>query len=56
MADKGIRFEMGREECGDDHLVMGFIQHVDILRRKAISATPTRRSSPAWSQSAASST
>jgi DNA-binding transcriptional ArsR family regulator len=36
MADKDIRFEMGREDTRPMiHLVMGFIQRVDILRRKA---------------------
>ena len=36
MADKGIRFEMAREDSRRMiHLVMGFIQRVDILRRKA---------------------
>ena len=36
MADKGIRFEMVREDSRRMiHLVMGFIQRVDILRRKA---------------------
>jgi hypothetical protein len=54
MADKGIRFEMAREDSRRMiHLVMGFIQRVDTLRRKA---TWTRRSSPAWSRSAASTT
>ena len=36
MADKDIRFEMGREDTRPMiHLVMGFIQRVDTLRRKA---------------------
>ena len=36
MTDKGIRFEMGRKDSRPMiHLIMGFIQRVDILRRKA---------------------
>ncbi len=36
MVDKGIRFEMAREDSRPMiHLIMGFIQRVDTLRRKA---------------------
>ena len=36
MADKLVRFEMGREDSRPMiHLIMGFIQRVDTLRRKA---------------------
>jgi hypothetical protein len=36
MADNGIRFELAREDSRPMiHLVMGFIQRIDILRRKA---------------------